>query len=135
MKKRKNVEEKRPVVASAAVLSLKLGELSVHANVLGAIARKVVFSIEGVAELAGGSWVGNIAEMIGSKLGDRPITVSISDNQVYLAIKLNVYYGYSIPELSTRLQKAVAAEIKSLAGLNISTVDIVINSVKEKDAS
>ena len=110
----------------------QLGAVSIHLGVLATIAKKTIGQIAGVSSLTKASLVGNVAELVGSNAGDRPVTVELDGAVAKVTVKFNVEYGYNIPEVSASIQQAVATEIENIAGVKVGAVNIVVSGLEEK---
>ena len=98
------------------------------------IADEVVAIIAGLAEVDGvSSMAGNITNEIVSKLGmknlSKGIMIEIMDNEVKVDVAINIAYGYSIPEVSAKVQDKVKAAIENMTGLTVAVVNVRIASV------
>ena len=74
-----------------------------------------------------------IANELVSKLGmknlSKGIRVEVLDGKVSVDVALNISYGYSIPEVSAKVQDRVKNAIENMTGLEVSIVNIRIASV------
>ena len=100
------------------------------------IADEVVAIIAGLAatEVDGGSsMAGNITNEIVSKLGmknlSKGIMTEIVDNEVKVDVAINIAYGFSIPEVSAKVQEKVKSAIENMTGLTVAVVNVRIASV------
>ena len=88
---------------------------------------------EVVAIIAGLAATGNITNEIVSRLGmknlSKGIQIEIADNEVVVDVALNIAYGYSIPEVSTKVQEKVKSAIETMTGLSVATINVRIASV------
>ena len=98
-----------------------LGEVKIADEVVAIIAGLAATEVEGV-----GSMAGNITNELVSKLG---IRVEVLDGKVSVDVALNISYGYSIPEVSAKVQDRVKNAIENMTGLEVSIVNIRIASV------
>ena len=102
------------------------GEIKVADEVVAIIAGLAATEVEGVSSMAG-----NITNEIVSRLGmknlSKGIQIEIADNEVDVA--LNIAYGYSIPEVSTKVQEKVKSAIETMTGLSVATINVRIASV------
>ena len=57
------------------------------------------------------------------------IRVEVLDGKVSVDVALNISYGYSIPEVSAKVQDRVKNAIENMTGLEVSIVNIRIASV------
>ncbi len=105
-----------------------LGEVQIADEVVAIIAGLAATEVEGVASMAG-----NITNELVSKLGmknlSKGVKISVKDNQVSVALALNLKYGYQIPEVSKTVQERVKSAIETMTGLEVSNVNIRIAAV------
>ena len=104
------------------------GEIKVADEVVAIIAGLAATEVEGVSSMAG-----NITNEIVSRLGmknlSKGIQIEIADNEVVVDVALNIAYGYSIPEVSTKVQEKVKSAIENRTGLTVAVVNVRIASV------
>jgi uncharacterized alkaline shock family protein YloU len=104
------------------------GEIKVADEVVAIIAGLAATEVEGVSSMAG-----NITNEIVSRLGmknlSKGIQIEIADNEVVVDVALNIAYGYSIPEVSTKVQEKVKSSIETMTGLSVATINVRIASV------
>ena len=110
------------------------GEIKVADEVVAIIAGLAATEVEGVSSMAG-----NITNELVSKLGmknlSRGVKVTVLegvvtvDNEVVVDVALNIAYGYSIPEVSTKVQEKVKSAIETMTGLSVATINVRIASV------
>ena len=105
-----------------------LGEVKIADEVVAIIAGLAATEVEGV-----GSMAGNITNELVSKLGiknlSKGIRVEVLEGTVNVDVALNISYGYSIPEVSAKVQDRVKNAIENMTGLEVSVVNIRIASV------
>ena len=105
-----------------------IGEVQIADEVVAIIAGLAATEVDGVASMAG-----NITNELVSKLGmknlSKGIRVEVLDGKVSVDVALNISYGYSIPEVSAKVQDRVKNAIENMTGLEVSIVNIRIASV------
>ena len=105
-----------------------LGEVKIADEVVAIIAGLAATEVEGVSSMAG-----NITNEIVSKLGmknlSKGIFVEVLDNEVKVVVAINIAYGYSIPEVSKKVQDRVKSAIENMTGLNVAVVNVRIATV------
>ena len=57
------------------------------------------------------------------------ITVEVVEDEVKVDVAINIDYGYSIPEVSAKVQDKIKTTIESMTGLGVAIVNIRIASV------
>lgn len=110
------------------IKSDQVGDVRVADEVVAIIAGLATTEVEGVSSMAG-----NITNEIVSKLGmknlSKGILVEVMENEVKVDVAINISYGYSIPEVSSKVQDKVKTAIENMTGLNVAVVDVRIASV------
>ena len=110
------------------IKSDQVGDVRVADEVVAIIAGLATTEVEGVSSMAG-----NITNEIVSKLGmknlSKGILVEVMENEVKVDVAINISYGYSIPEVSSKLQDKVKTAIENMTGLNVAVVNVRIASV------
>ena len=110
------------------IKSDQVGDVRVADEVVAIIAGLATTEVEGVSSMAG-----NITNEIVSKLGkknlSKGILVEVMENEVKVDVAINISYGYSIPEVSSKVQDKVKTAIENMTGLNVAVVNVRIASV------
>ena len=110
------------------IKSDQVGDVRVADEVVASIAGLATTEVEGVSSMAG-----NITNEIVSKLGmknlSKGILVEVMENEVKVDVAINISYGYSIPEVSSKVQDKVKTAIENMTGLNVAVVNVRIASV------
>lgn len=109
-----------------------LGEVHVADEVVAIIAGLAATEVEGVASMAG-----NITNELVSKLGmknlSKGVKVEVAEKTVSIEVALNISYGYSIPEVSEKVQEKVKSAIETMTGLSVAIVNVRIATVDMKN--
>ena len=109
-----------------------LGEVHVADEVVAIIAGLAATEVEGVASMAG-----NIPNELVSKLGmknlSKGVKVEVAEKTVSVEVALNISYGYSIPEVSEKVQEKVKSAIETMTGLSVAIVNVRIATVDMKN--
>ena len=109
-----------------------LGEVHVADEVVAIIAGLAATEVEGVASMAG-----NITNELVSKLGmknlSKGVKVEVAEKTVSVEVALNISYGYSIPEVSEKVQAKVKSAIETMTGLSVAIVNVRIATVDMKN--
>ena len=103
-----------------------LGEVKIADEVVAIIAGLAATEVEGVSSMAG-----NITNELVSKLGMKNLSkgVRVEVLSGIVNVALNIAYGYSIPEVSAKVQERVKSAIENMTGLEVSIVNVRIASV------
>ena len=114
------------------IKSDQVGDVRVADEVVAIIAGLATTEVEGVS-----SMVGNITNEIVSKLGmknlSKGILVEVMENEVKVDVAINIAYGYSIPDVSAKVQDKVKSAIENMTGLTVAVVNVRIASVDMAD--
>lgn len=106
----------------------KIGEVQIADDVVAIIAGLAATEVEGVA-----SMYGNITNELVSKLGMKNLAKGVKavldGDEVIVDLALNVKFGYSIKEVSTKVQEKVKAAIENMTGLAVDLVNIRIANI------
>ena len=109
-----------------------LGEVHVADEVVAIIAGLAATEVEGVASMAG-----NITNELVSKLGmknlSKGVKVEVAEKTVSVEVALKISYGYSIPEVSEKVQEKVKSAIETMTGLSVAIVNVRIATVDMKN--
>ena len=109
-----------------------VGDVRVADEVVAIIAGLATTEVEGVSSMAG-----NITNEIVSKLGmknlSKGILVEVMENEVKVDVAINIAYGYSIPDVSAKVQDKVKSAIENMTGLTVAVVNVRIASVDMAD--
>ena len=118
--------------AAACEKSNELGLVKIHGNVISSIVRRAALSIDGISRLSGSSFVDNIAEIVGSrKIHDRAIAIEIDEDRVAIEIKVNLLFGYNVPEIAAQVQSVIIEEVEKVTGMTATTVNVIIQEIEE----
>ncbi|MCI5603134.1 MAG: Asp23/Gls24 family envelope stress response protein [Lachnospiraceae bacterium] len=106
----------------------KLGEVQIADDVVAIIAGLAATEVEGVA-----SMYGNITNELVAKLGMKNLAKGVKavleNNEVTVDLALNVKFGYSIKEVSAKVQEKVKSAIENMTGLTVNLVNIRIANI------
>jgi len=129
---KKESSAKTPGATTCAGKESELGVIKIHENVISSIVRKAALAVDGVSRLAGSSFVDNIAEIVGSrKISDRAISIKLDDDKVEIEIKLNMKFGFKVPEVASEVQTAIIEQVESITGMNVVCVNVVVQEIEE----
>ena len=105
-----------------------IGKVQIADEVVAIIAGLAATEVEGVASMAG-----NITNELVGKLGmknlSKGVKVDVLDGIVTVTLALNMSYGYSIKDITAKVQEKVKAAIENMTGLEVADVNIRIAGV------
>ncbi len=106
----------------------KLGEVQIADDVVAIIAGLAATEVEGVADM-----YGNITKELVSKLGmknlSKGVKAVVTEDGVMVDVNLNVKFGYSIREVSIKVQEKVKSAIETMTGLEVICVNIRVANI------
>lgn len=109
-----------------------LGEVKIADEVVAIIAGFAAMEVDGVASMAGNA-TREIIGKLGMKTLSKGVKVDVLEGIVTVCMNLNLKYGYSIREISGKVQEKVKTAIENMTGLTVADVNIRIAGV-EMDA-
>ena len=104
------------------------GEVKIADDVVSVIAGLAASDVKGVASLAGNT-TRELIGRLGFKSLNKAIRLTVEDGQVRVWLKVNISYGYNVPETSAAVQDRVATAIETMTGLTVAEVNVRVNSV------
>ena len=129
--KKKTVKTKAAEQSAIIEQGNELGNVQIHDNVISIIVRKTVVETEGVSRLAG-SIVDSIGELVGSRRkSSSAIAIIHEDDKVKIEVKVNILFGFKIPEVSKAIQAEVIQEVENITGINVASVGVIIQEIEE----
>ena len=109
-----------------------LGEVHVADEVVAIIAGLAATEVEGVASMAG-NITNELVSTLGMKNLSKGVKVEVAEKTVSVEVALNISYGYSIPEVSEKVQEKVKSAIETMTGLSVAIVNVRIATVDMKN--
>ena len=92
------------------------------------IAGLAAMEVEGVSSMAGNATRELIAKL-GMKSLSKGVKVDVLDGIVTVTLALNMSYGYSIKDITAKVQEKVKAAIENMTGLEVADVNIRVAGV------
>lgn len=103
------------------------GAINVSEDVLAAVAAAAIGEVEGVAGFSSTSGP-DLGELLGKKAQTRGVRVSFENDVVVVDVSVMVTYGASVVGIGEQAQKAAAAAIEAMTGLE-SVVNVRITGI------
>ena len=105
-----------------------LGEVQIADEGVAIIAGLAAMEVEGVSSMAGNATRELIAKL-GMKSLSKGVKVDVLDGIVTVTLALNMSYGYSIKDITAKVQEKVKAAIENMTGLEVADVNIRVAGV------
>ena len=72
-----------------------------------------------------------IRAVFGQKPSTQGIEITVNeDNKLAVAVRIEVYYGFVLPEVASSLRQAVADAVASQVGVEVASVDVYIDGIQ-----
>lgn len=105
-----------------------LGDIQIADEVIAIIAGLAATEVEGVAKM-----YGNITNELVSRLGmknlSKGVKVLVTPEDVKVDLSIELKYGYSVIDVSAKVQEKVKQAIETMTGLQVSMVRVRIAGV------
>ena len=105
-----------------------IGEVKIADEVVATIAAIAATEVAGVDSVAG-NMTNHMLVKLGMKNLSRGVKVSVEEGHVSVDLTLVMKYGYSIPQVSAKVQDKVKETIDNMTGLSVLDVNIKIAGV------
>lgn len=105
-------------------LEWPLGMVTIHPEVLQAVAVRAVEKVEGVRPLRGGGGIMGI--FAGPEEG---LHLTLAGENVSLELRIATVLGYPVHEVAQGVQQAVREDLEGLAGVSVGRVDVFVKQV------
>lgn len=106
-----------------------LGEVKIADEVVAIIAGLAAMEADGVASMAGNATKELIAKL-GMKSLSKGVKVDVLEGIVTVTLALNLKYGFSIQEVTGKVQEKVKTAIENMTGLDVADVNIRVAGVE-----
>lgn len=108
------------------------GETTIDDSVVASVAGLAAGEIKGVAHLGKSSVRGKIAEAVGGAEGKarQGVSVTVGHKEATVDLKLDVIYGFNIPNIITEVRKIVATRLLEITGLVAKEINVRIVGIE-----
>lgn len=108
------------------------GDVKIADDVIAIIAALAATEVSGVARM-----YGNITNELVSKLGMKKllkgVRVKIEKDAIIVDLAIELEYGVSVPEISSKVQDRVKTAIENMTGLKVKEVNVRVAGVAVDD--
>ena len=106
--------------------------LSIAPGVMETIISVAASEVDGVASL-GSFATSGIRSMLASKPSTSGIETKMGDDsKLSVAVHVEVYYGYVLPDLAANIRQAISDAVTSQVGIPVGSVDVYIDGLQFK---
>lgn len=86
--------------------------------------------VDGVASV-GPSAASGLRSVFGSKPSTQGIDITVDDDEkVRISIRIDVYYGYVLPDVAANIRQAISDAVIGQVGIPVSAVDVYIDGMQ-----
>ena len=86
--------------------------------------------VEGVASV-GSAAAGGLRSVFGSKPSTQGIDITVDEeDKLHISIRVDVYYGYVLPDLAANIRQAISDAVTSQVGIPVGSVDVYIDGMQ-----
>ena len=110
------------------------GSVNISEDVIATIALEAMRGVDGIGGLSNAHGM-DIAELLGKKSATKGVKVHVEESNIAIDVHVMSKYGYSVNEVSQKIQADVADAVESMTGLEVSAVNVHISGItfeKEK---
>ena len=107
---------------------LNLDGMALAPGVVETIVSIAANEVDGVASV-GPSATSSLRSVFAGKPSTQGIEVAI-DDKLQVSVRVDVYYGYVLPDLAANLRKAIADAVSSQVGASVASVDVYIDGIQ-----
>jgi len=100
-----------------------VGNVRIADDVLAVIASIATMEVDGVDSMAGNITKEIISKVSGKNLS-KGVKVDVSGNEASVYLSINIKFGYSIPDISVKVQNKVKSAIENMTGIKVTNVHI-----------
>ena len=120
--------EAAAAVASRAAPAETPGEITIEPGIVSEIATREALAVEGVAGLAGASFLG-----IGGH--GKAVSIEIEGESAIVALRIAVAYGRNVRAVAERVRRAVYDAVTRMTGFTITRVDVRVSALRTGDGA
>ncbi len=107
---------------------LYIDGLSISKEVVETIVSLSANKVEGVVSVGESFIASGVNKLLGSRQKDSSgVEVSVVDGKLNFAVRLTVFYGYSLCDLAKDVRLAIADAIKAQVGVEVGLIDVYID--------
>ncbi len=109
---------------------LNLEGMELASGVIETIVSIVVQEVEGVAAV-GPTVAGGFRSVFVAKPSTQGIDVVVDEeDKLQISVRIDVYYGYVLPEVAANVRKVIVEALSSQVGASVDAVDVYIDGLR-----
>ena len=128
----KNAEKVNEIVG-IPVCNNESGCVKISNNVIAAIVRKYVLSVDGVVRTAPQGLVEGLANILGRKGYESSIGLELNEDGAVITLALVLRFGCNVPAVAKEIQDVLNDKIPSLTGYPVKKVNVNVIDLEEEE--
>lgn len=109
---------------------LNLEGMALAPGVVETIVSIAVNEVDGVASV-GPSGTGGLRSVFASKSLTQGVDIAVDENdKLRISVRIDVYYGYVLPDLAAHVRQAIADAVASQVGIPVGSIDVYIDGIQ-----
>ena len=108
---------------------LNVDGMALAPGVVETIVSIAVGEVDGVASI-GPSSTSGLRSVFGSKPSTQGIDITVDEEEKHISIRVDVYYGYVLPDLAANIRQAISDAVTSQVGIPVGAVDVYIEGMQ-----
>ncbi len=109
---------------------LNIDGMALAPGVVETIVSIAAQEVEGIASV-GPSAATGLRSVFASKPSTQGIDITVDDeDELRIALRVEVYYGYALPDIAANVRQAVADAVASQVGVSVASVDVYIDAMQ-----
>jgi uncharacterized alkaline shock family protein YloU len=133
MTKKKASSESVDAIPTFSEESGTLGTIRINHSVVAGIVRLATQSVQGVINVGGAGVVEGLTDFFAKKESERGVSVSEADDGTYtIEVRVVLRFGVDLAKTGAMIQEAIRDQILSMTGNHASTIDVVIDDIKQE---
>ncbi len=109
---------------------LNIEGLGIAQAVIETIVSLAAAEVEGVAGIGTTNTITGLKVLLaGSKPSSSGVAVAMDDGAMTITVRMQVFYGFRLPEVAAAVRSAVSDAIEGQTGIKVSSVDIFVDGI------
>lgn len=109
---------------------LNLDGMALAPGVVETIVSIATNEVDGVASIGSAS-AGTLRSVFASKPSTQGIEITVDeDDKLQISVRIDVYYGYVLPDLAANVRTAISDAVASQVGVSVGAVDVYIDGIQ-----
>lgn len=107
----------------------EFGVVRIHKDVIKSVASLAISEIEGVSPVSD-VFQSGLVGFLGRKYYPGINVIIEKNNDIRLEVKVNIKYGYNIPEVASRVQDNIRLALEKMSDLSLKEINVNVQGVE-----